>query len=440
MPTSAVSATKLTKPHRVRYWAVGLLVLNLMVWLISLWGQRIHPDWHWIGYVKAFAEAACIGGLADWFAVVALFRHPMGIPLPHTAVLSNKQEQLAQGVANFIGTHFLDAHLVAEQIRRYQVGERVSAFAQNRLTVEMVEQHTPAVLRAVWDKIPSDAPTEWLQLGQKTLIDWANGERLGKGAARLIGWAQAEHTDRWLIRRLAQALHDFCSADDAAERLRPWLSELAQQVQQENADWWDKLKARMTGQAVDWLADWLIEKVIVGGKGLAQRVLDDDDHPIQLWFSAQCLDWRRQLSDNPQAHQWLAQHAQAGLGSAVFHDWLAQLWRRAHQRLDDMAQAGTPQIAFIARTVHQTLMAQLAQPMRREQLTQAVSHACEQILATQQENLRNWIASQLNTWSKERLTDALNTAIGNDLQYIRINGTLIGGLIGLILYGVGMMV
>ena len=424
------------KRSSVRYWALGLLVLNLFLWLAMLNMQRLHPDWVWIGYVKAFAEAACIGALADWFAVVALFRHPMGVPLPHTAILPAKQAQLAQGVAKFISANFLDAKLIGEQVQRYQVGERVADYVHNQLTVEMIAQRTPMVLQAIMARIPERAPERWLQAGQKSMLEYLTGERLGYGAAQMVSWAQNEHTDRWLINRLAQALHEFCSAPDAIERVRPWLGELILQANQNNASWWDKIKTSMTGQAIDWVDDWLIEKALAGGRGLAERVQADDAHPIHLWFAAQCIDWQQQLLNNPKAHDWLDRNAKVGLNNPMFIEWLGAMWQRIHLWLSEMSGTESPQVQYIAQTLHAALNHQLSHAQRREQLSAAVANVSERVLDTQQESIRGWIAEQLNAWSKERLNDALEDAIGNDLQYIRINGTLIGGLIGLVLYAV----
>ena len=109
----------MSPPNRVHHWALGLLLLNLSIFIAILFAQKNGYDAPALGYLKAFAEAACIGALADWFAVVALFRHPLGIPLPHTAILPAKQAQLAQGVAKFIGTHFLEPQMIAEQALKF---------------------------------------------------------------------------------------------------------------------------------------------------------------------------------------------------------------------------------------------------------------------------------------------------------------------------------
>lgn len=431
-------ATDNSKKTPVRQWALVLLVLNVAIWLSTLYIQRLHPDWAWVGYVKAFSEAACIGGLADWFAIVALFRHPMGIPLPHTAILPAKQAQLARGVANFIGTHFLEPQMIADQALKLQVGQRVADYAQNKLSKDAIAERLPAVLSVLVAKLPETAPDAWLQAGQKSLAEYATGERLGRGSAKLVAWAQSEGADQWLINRFAQAAYQFCTAEDAVERIRPWLQQMVQKVTDENATWWDKLKTQMTGQAMDLVDDWLIEKMLSAGATLAQKVQEQPDHPIHLWFAAQCVNWQYQLNENEQVHDWLEQHAQSGLNNAMFADWLGRLWMRLRQWLVEMSADRTPQVEYLAQTLYEALSQQLAQPERQAQLSQAAANISARVLNTQQENIRAWMTTQLNAWSKERLNDALENAIGNDLQYIRINGTLIGGMIGLILYSISM--
>ncbi len=424
----------LAKKAPVRQWALGLLIMSVIVWLSTVYLQRLHPDWAWLGYVKAFAEAACIGGMADWFAVVALFRHPMGVPLPHTAILPAKQAQLARGVANFIGTHFLEPKMIAEQALTWQIGERVADYTQKHLTVDALAERLPAVLSAIVAKLPETAPDAWLQAGQKSLSEYATGERLGRGAANIVGWAQSERADQWLINRFAQATLQFCTADDAVERIRPWLQQMAKQAAEQNATWWDKFKTQVTGQAMDLVDDWLIEKILNAGATLAQKVLDEPDHPIHLWFASQCLNWQYQLNENPTVHDWLARHAKNGLNNSLFSDWLSRLWTRVHAWLTDVSAERTPQVDYIAHTLFAAITHQLAQPERQAQLSHAAADISARVLDSQQNHIRNWMSAQLGAWSKERLNDALENAIGNDLQYIRINGTLIGGLIGLILY------
>ena len=438
-PSSVSVTDAIPKKPPVHQWAVALLLLSLLTWLGSLYGLRIRPEWQWLGYVKAFSEAACIGGLADWFAVVALFKHPMGLPIPHTAILPAKQAKLARGVADFIGNHFLEPQMMSEQVQKLQAGQRVAEYVRDQLTADDIAARLPDILTALMGKLPATAPEPWLRAGQKTLLEYANGERLGRGAARILSWAQSEHTDRWLVNRLAQALEQFCSAEDAAERLRPWLLQLFQQAEKEKVGWWEKLKSQMTGQAIDWIDDWLIDKLLVTGVALSQKVQQDPEHPIHHWFSAQCVNWQQQLIDNPQIHDWLAQHAGSGIEHPLFTEWLERMWVRLHGWLTDVSAQRTPQIESLAQFLYDTLNQQLGQVQRQEQLSQAVANLSARALESKQEDLRNWMTAQLNAWSKERLNDALQNAIGNDLQYIRINGTLIGGLIGLILYAVSML-
>lgn len=428
---------------RVRRWALGVLLCAFFVWLSMLGVQRVHPDWVWVGYVRAFAEAACIGGLADWFAVVALFRHPLGVPLPHTAILPKKQAQLAHGVAKFFSTHFLDGAMVANQVRRYDLGGYAARWVQERVGVDAVLQRLPVFLQTVMFRVPVVLPDTWVQTCQSLMRNYLQGERLGQGAARALGWAQSEHWDRWVVRRLAQAVLDFCVSDQAADRVRPWLSEWVRQANQyqetqpQDASWWDRIKQSMTGQAMDWADDWLIEKALASGKALAERVLSDDAHPIHVWFSAQCIDWRRQLIEEADVQLWLERSVLKALNHPDFVQWLNGVWGLMHGRVVHHCATDSQWMQSLSVWMHSTLLNQLALPERQEQLNEAMANAMAGLLNAHADTVRAWIAGELNAWSQDRLVSALDEAIGADLQYIRINGALIGGVIGLLMFTLG---
>lgn len=168
---------------------------------------------------------------------------------------------------------------------------------------------------------------------------------------------------------------------------------MAKQAAEENATWWDKFKTQVTGQAMDLVDDWLIEKILNAGATLAQKVLAEPDHPIHLWFASQCLNWQYQLNENPIVHDWLERHAQTGLNNAMFREWLARLWTRVHAWLTDMSAGRTAQVEYLAQTLFDAISQQLAQPERQAQLSNAAANISARVLDSQQENIRNWMSA-----------------------------------------------
>ena len=429
--------------HTVRRWALALLLFNLLLWLLMLFLQKQHPDWLALGYVKAFAEAACIGALADWFAVVALFRHPLGIPLPHTAILPAKQAQLAQGVAKFIGTHFLDPAVISEQLVRLKMGERLNTYAQQHLTNAVIAKRLPKVLQAMMRRVPVDAPERLIGWSQEAMTRYLSGDRLGRSTARLMDIARAQGLDNTLINAMAQSLHEFVTAEDVKERVRPWLTELAtaaQKAEVVDASWWGKMKSQLTGQAIEWADDWIIDKALAWVADFTEKVQADDMHPVHVWVAKHADGWRDKLYNDVTWHDWLAHHVHDWLRTPTAEELVKTIWDKSRAWLDDAAANDSPFIEPFADKIRDVVLNYINDPIQQSRLTEKTAQLAAVGLTEYQDDIREWLTAQMNAWSKERLNSALENAIGNDLQYIRINGTLIGGLIGLLLFTVGQWV
>ncbi|MGL4767331.1 MAG: DUF445 domain-containing protein [Formosimonas sp.] len=425
--------------NAIRHWALGLLLLNLAIFIAVLLAQRHGVSHPALGYIKAFAEAACIGALADWFAVVALFRHPLGIPLPHTAILPAKQAQLAQGVAKFIGTNFLEPQIIADQLARLRVGERVNAYAQAQLTTQAIAQRLPSLLHNLMQRVPAHAPDALINWSTQALVNYAQGDRLGRGGARLIDAAQAQSLDKTLVNALAASVHEFVTQDNIKERVRPWLTELISAAQKADASWWDKVKTQFTGQAIEWADDWILDKAIAWLTDFSSKIQHEPEHPVHQWVAAHINGWRNQLHDNPNWHDWLAPRVHAWLQSDNAHNMVHSVWHKSRAWLDAATQPDSPSIEPLAGKIRDLVLGYMASPEQQAKLTDKAAHVAAHLLTEHQNDIRDWLTSQMNAWSKERLTGALENAIGRDLQYIRINGTLIGGLIGLMLYVVSQI-
>lgn len=433
----SIPTTNAQRASTVKRWALALLLLNFSVWLGILIAQKNGIEHSTLGYVKAFAEAACIGALADWFAVVALFRHPLGVPLPHTAILPAKQAQLAQGVAKFIGTHFLDPAVISEQLVRLKMGERLNQYAQQNLTSAAVAQRLPKILQALMQRVPVDAPDALIGWSQQSLTNYLSGDRLGRVTARLVDTAQSQQLDQKLVNALAASLHEFVSRDDAKERIRPWLTELvsaAQKAELIDASWWAKMKGQLTGQAIEWADDWIIDKALAWLTDFTVSIQHNSDHPVHAWVAEHIHDWREKLQHDTDWHAWLAAHTHDWLRTPTAQALVQTIWDKSRTWLNTAAATDSAFIEPLADKIREVVLTYLNDETQQHKLTDKTAQLAAAGLTEYQDDIRDWLTAQMNAWSKERLTGALENAIGHDLQYIRINGTVIGGLIGLVLY------
>ena len=132
--------------RRMKAVALGALIFMAVVFVISFWLESRHP---WLGYVRAAAEGGMVGALADWFAVTALFKHPLGIPIPHTALIRRKKDQLGSSLGSFVGENFLDPEMVSEKVRSARIPERAGEWLQDERHRALASDQAAKAIRSV---------------------------------------------------------------------------------------------------------------------------------------------------------------------------------------------------------------------------------------------------------------------------------------------------
>ncbi|MDB5886619.1 MAG: hypothetical protein JWR74_2790 [Polaromonas sp.] len=399
----------------MRRVATGLLIMSLLVFCIARSLIGLHPAW---GYVAAFAEAAMIGAVADWFAVVALFRHPLGIPVWHTAIIPNSKDDIGRNLGQFVESHFVTEKGIARRIR----------------------QADPAGLLGAWLLAPGHAA----ELGQS----------LARAAQVLLNSLDHASISRLVQEAATRQLSKFDIAANAGQLLDLLLAEgkhqqLLDSVLSALSDYLREEKNQQ--QAIDFLmAAFGVENVLykvgtaaMGPRALrslsqsAEEVLRDPAHPARDRFSAWVQGLVLHLKDDPAWHEFITRHQHDTLNHARMQELLGSLWGvlkdRMHHDLgrDDPAMAR--QIALLAGKVGEALA-------RDKRLVKALNRAIEagstSLVRNHRGEVGRFIEAQLARWSREEMTDRIELAIGRDLQFIRINGTLVGGLVGLVIYTV----
>jgi len=395
--------------------AGGLLLLAFGVFCLARSLIGLHPAW---GYVSAFAEAAMVGAVADWFAVVALFRHPLGIPVWHTAIIPKSKDGIGRNLGQFVESHFITEQGIAERI----------------------QQANPAGLIGAWLLAPGHSA----QLG------------LAMAKAMKVVLQALDHDAMSLLIRDAatRQLSQFDIASNAGKLLDLLVAEGRHQQLLDSAlhelfGYLDEEKNQQ--QAIDFLiAVFGVENVFykvgtaaIGPRALrslarsAHEVLLDPAHPARARFTGWVQEFLLHLKDDPAWHDFIARHQQETLANARVQALLGGLWGVLKDRLlDDLGRddpATARQIAMLAGKVGDALAhdARLVEGLNR-----AIEAGSVLLVRNHRGEVGQFIETQLARWSREEMSDRIELAIGRDLQFIRINGTLVGGLVGLAIYTV----
>jgi uncharacterized membrane-anchored protein YjiN (DUF445 family) len=394
----------------MRLVATGLLVA--MAGLYALASSLEQGDNGW-GFVRAFAEAAMVGGLADWFAVTALFRHPLGLPIPHTAIIPRNKDRIGDSLATFLRDNFLTASVVARRMRRIDVAGAVGRM--------LVSPPREGRLREGASRIAADilAALDDERLGGMVKSAFATRLR-ALDVAPLLGQALAAAIDqnrhvpildgivRWGGRTL-----------DANEYLiRAMIQERAGALLR-----WTGLDEKLANAILDGLRRLLTEMAENPAhplRGKAEEGLASLAHKLQHdpKTRAKVARWRDEIVDNPAVGAWID-----GLWSSA----RAGLLRAA--RDPHAAMAG--RLGDALRQLGGTLQ---EDPGLRRALNQFTRRATVGAVASYGDAVVKLVSETIRSWDAETVTGRLEAAVGRDLQYIRINGTLVGGLVGLTIH------
>lgn len=360
--------------------------------------------------LRAIAEAALVGGLADWFAVTALFRHPLGLPIPHTAIVPANKDRIGEGLARFLDRHFLTRELLLPELRSVHVAERLAAWLArrdnaNRVAAEIVKV-LPYVLRA----------TEDSQL--KAFLGRALGAQLrGAALGPVIGQ---------LVRALTAAGYHEAVLDRALDYARDFLARNQQ-----------KLLDAVTERRWRWMPRAInreIARVMLNG---AVQLIDDLRNPegaARKSLLAQIGEAAGEMTVSPEQVLTLGRSGAAILRQPDFQAWMAASWQKIRDLL--LLDLKTPTsrlrraIAIAIASVGETLSADAEM---RERLDTAIEAVVAEALPWREEIIR-FVAEVVRRWEPRTFSDRIEAAVGADLQYIRMNGTVVGGLVGGALY------
>ncbi|ATE65953.1 DUF445 domain-containing protein [Rhizorhabdus dicambivorans] len=401
----------------MRVVASGLLVIMAGLYLLARAQQGPGAPIAW-GYLRAFAEAAMVGGLADWFAVTALFRHPLGLPIPHTAIIPRNKDRIGDSLAGFLRVNFLTASVVARRMSKVD-----AAAALGRLLA------TP----------PQGGKTrEGIGRALATILESLGDDRLGsmiKGAlaSRLRGFDIAPLLGRTLGAAIVENRH--------AEMLDGLIGWGSRVLLHNEGMIHDMVQAR-TGKFMRWtgLDEKLSGAIVEGLHKLLDDMATDPEHPLRLKAQEGLEQLAEKLQHDPETRTRVAEIKAELIDSPAVTAWLDTLWQSARIKLIDAARdpnaALGGQVGEALKQLGATL--QTDAPLRQT-VNRFVRRMTVGLVADYGDGIVKLVSETIRGWDARTVTLQLENAVGRDLQYIRVNGTLVGGLIGIGLHAIDQL-
>ena len=403
--------------RRMKTIATGFLVAATVIYALASWGVRAHAG-AWAGYVQAGAEAGMVGALADWFAVTALFRRPLGLPIPHTAIIPTKKDVFGRSLGQFVGENFLSVEVVRGRLRALGVGRRLGEWLSAPGSAERVTREASAALRGA------------LAVLRDEDVQAVVGEAVTRRAA---AQQVAQPIGAMLARIVADGGHrgvvDLCVL-----RAHNWLVEhrdsVIQTIAEETPGWTPKFIDRQVGV-----------KVYRELLRFSEEVRDDPQHAARGAVDSFLEDFATELRTDPETIARVERAKVELLGRAEVQDLIASAWSAIRGMVLQAAEDEDSQLRVRLRDGIRSFGARLATDQRLQaKLDGWLEDAAEYVVDTYRGEITSLISETVASWDADEASRKIEANVGRDLQFIRINGTVVGALAGLLIHTVSMLV
>jgi uncharacterized membrane-anchored protein YjiN (DUF445 family) len=394
--------------RRMRVLATSLLAAMTALFVATSFAA---PSWPWLAYVRAFAEAAMVGACADWFAVVALFRRPFGLPIPHTGIVPRNKERIGDALGRFMSNNFLSPSVLAKRLDKIEAAQWAAAWLNDPGHAHRIAGQASRFLPQMLSALPRDQLVDWLAKATLRGVEALPAAPLASKILSLL-WAQGE-TQALLNRAIELAEASLLSHKDFIRA---------------------KVTQNSSRLIPKWIDGMLADKVMNGLQSTLAE-MRNPAHPwrIELRNAVETLIF--DLANNPDMRARGERMKGELLANPVFVAQIGELCQDVEAQLN--ANVST-QAASIAAGLEFALRA-LGEWLREDKQMQArldrwARRAALRALAPRRAEIGAYIANVVANWDATTLVNRLELQVGRDLQYIRINGTLVGGLVGLIIF------
>jgi uncharacterized membrane-anchored protein YjiN (DUF445 family) len=399
--------------RRMKALATGFLLAATVVFLLARWWEAQDGP-IWVGYVRAAAEAGMIGALADWFAVTALFRRPMGLPIPHTAIIPTKKDVLGDSLGDFVGENFLSEDVVRDKLARVQVAQRVGAWIGQQANADRVTAELATAARGVVTVLRDEDVQEVIeQIVVRRVLEHPIGPPLGA----LLGNVLADGSHRRMVDLVCDRAYDWVVANH----------DMVLRIVHERAPGW-------TPRFVD---DLVADRVFLEVQNFAWAVKTDQDHPLRKAVDTFLEEFARDLQHDPVTIERAERIKQQIIEHREVQTFIGRAWGVAKSMILDAAADPSSALRLRVRDGLLSLGARLDRDAEmRGKVDGWLADAAGYVVRHYRGEITTLITDTVERWDAQETSRKVELQVGRDLQFIRINGTVVGALAGLVIYSV----
>lgn len=399
---------------RMKAGASSLLLLAAAVYVALQIFDLEGTVW---GYVEAAAEAAMVGGLADWFAVTALFRHPLGLPIPHTAIIPKRKDEIGRTLGTFVQDNFLQSEILAERLTQAGIGERLGDWMVDPVNADAAGRQLGAIVSGLSDVLQDDEIQEGIEHVLTTKLDELDVAPIaGKAVDFVVDGGHHEAIMDASLSGVSQILED--------NRLI--------------------LRRRLTTESPWWVPepvdDVVFDRLYAGMSSFIADLAGQREHELRKNVEGRVQELADQLKNSPDMAARAEQVKAEFLAHPEVREWMAELWANIKTAVIDAANDPDSELRSRFTEVMISGGNRLKDdPVLQEKVDGWVAGAVTYVADQSKDEVADLIATTVEKWDPEDTGRRIELQVGKDLQFIRINGTVVGGIAGLVIHAVSQL-
>jgi uncharacterized membrane-anchored protein YjiN (DUF445 family) len=410
------ATTRARDLRRMKMFATGLLLVATVVFLLSRWWE-VNDGPTWIGYLRATAEAGMVGALADWFAVTALFRRPLGLPIPHTAIIPTKKDALGDSLGDFVGENFLSEEVVRARLAGVAVSSRVGDWIGQPENADWITAELATAARGVVTVLRDEDIQELIeQVLVRKLLEKPIGPPLGV----VLQGVLADGSHRKLVELVIDRAYDWISGNQ----------EMVLRVVQDRAPSWSP-------RFVDSL---IADRVFLEVQNFAWAVKTDPEHPLRQAVDKFLVEFAADLQNDPETIEKAERIKNQIIAQPDVQRFIGQAWGTVKSLILDAAADPSSALRTRVRDGLVSFGQRLStDPELRGKIDGWLGDAAGYVVRHYRGEIVTLITDTVARWDAEETSRKIELQVGRDLQFIRINGTVVGALAGLLIYTFGQL-
>lgn len=407
-----MKSTKERQLFKHKLIATSLFFLMALVYGLMVWYQKHSPQ-PWIGFVRSFSEAGMVGALADWFAVTALFRHPLGLPIPHTNLIRKKQKDLGDNLGTFVKDNFLNPENIRPHIEKLDVVKFVTDWLGKEKNKMVLEEETMNLLKKIIVELDDEEVESFLNHKSAELLQSVDYQKLASSGIHYM--IENDEQNRLL--------------DNLLPQLKDYVSESEQLIRE---------KISENKPFIAFLAGKKISKELTEGfMKFIEEIQLDSNHFVRQKLSSALDDFAEKLLIDPEWNQKFDRLKQELITDENLGPYVQELWLTIKEMLlENLESKDSLLREYLSKNIER-LSADLSENHELSgRINGWIRHFSYRMILRNRDQAEQLISSTVSAWEGKELSRKLELEVGKDLQWIRVNGTLVGGLVGLLIHAV----